>query len=86
MELKISYETSENKFRDGWRVELEGRFAYLSPGEVLELLAAVMLSGDKLEDRLSWLKTESEHAYMNSIYEHYIKNFKLDNEHGFNVQ
>lgn len=78
MELKISYESSDNKLKDGWKVELEGRYAYLSPGEVLEFLAAVMLSGDPIEYRLRWLKTEEEHQKIDSLYLEFVEKWKSE--------
>ena len=78
MELTLTYEESENPLKQGWKVQINDRYAYLSPGEVLEFIAALMLSNSELEDRLRWLKTEEEHKNIDSLYLDFIKKWKSE--------
>ncbi|MCS7317214.1 MAG: hypothetical protein NZZ41_02675 [Candidatus Dojkabacteria bacterium] len=76
MEIKITYHESSNPLKEGWKVQINDRYAYLTPGEVLEFMAALMFSKNEAEERLSWLKTEEEHNYIDSLYQNYIQQLK----------
>jgi hypothetical protein len=78
MELTLSYVQSNNPLKEGWKIQIGDRYAYLTPGEVLEFIAALMMSESEVKDRLSWLKTEEEHKYIDNLYENYISKLKVD--------